>query len=117
MFANTLSITIGGVAKVLNRVNQDGYGSEYYLNDGTSRYTMKFSHTIPPKIGGGESHLVRLDRAMYDGSGILLRTASAWAVIKTFDGQQDDTAVEEVTNGLVGFLTAANVTKVVDREN
>lgn len=117
MLANTLDIAVGGVTKTLNRINQDGYGSEYFLNDGTSTYTLRFSHTIPAKGSFGESHLVRLDRAMYDGSGVLLRTISTWIVIKTFDGIQVDADAEDTAEALIDLMTDANVAKVIDRES
>lgn len=45
MFANTLTITIDGVANVLTRINQDNYGSEYTKVDGTMTMTLKFRHS------------------------------------------------------------------------
>lgn len=45
MFAATISLTIGGVAKVLNRVNQDTYGSEYLFRGATDSVSMKIRHS------------------------------------------------------------------------
>lgn len=112
-----ISITYNAVAKNLVKINQDSYGSEYFLDDSTERYTLSVKHTIPPKGGAGESHLVRLDVEHYDGSGVLLRTSSAWSVIKTFDGAQDVASSQYTAEALVDFLTDANVAKVVGRES
>jgi hypothetical protein len=44
-FGSTLTITINSVAKVLNRINQDNYGSEYYLRSSTEDYRVKIRHS------------------------------------------------------------------------
>jgi len=111
-----ISITYNTVAKNLVKINQDSYGSEYYLDDGDQKYTLSVKHTIPSKGASGESHLVRLDVEHYS-SGVLVRTSSAWSVIKTFDGTQDTNASQYTTEALVDFLTDANVAKVVGRES
>ena len=47
MFPSTITITTAsGVDKILNRVNQDSYGSEYLLIDATTRNTLKIRHNI-----------------------------------------------------------------------
>lgn len=51
MFANTLTITINAVARVLTRVNQDNFGSTYYLKDGTQQFTLKFRNSTEPSDG------------------------------------------------------------------
>lgn len=45
MFAATITLTINAVAKVLNRVNQDSYGSEYLYSSALESITMKIRHT------------------------------------------------------------------------
>nr|UJQ85363.1 MAG: putative coat protein [Leviviridae sp.] len=48
MLGSTLTITLdgsGGTAKVLPLINQDGYGSEYYLDDTTVTYRAKVRHS------------------------------------------------------------------------
>jgi hypothetical protein len=117
MFANTIAITYNAVSKTLVRSEQVGRTSEYYLNDGLTRFYLRFSHTVPSNGGGGESHMVRLDVETYDGTtGLLKRTDSAWTVIKTFNAAQDDTGAENVAKALVAFTTNANITSLVDRE-
>lgn len=106
----------GGVVN-LARINQDNYGAEYYAESGTSRFTMSVKHTIPAKGKAGESHLVRLDVEHYDANGLLLRVASAWTVVRTDSGIQDQESSEDATEALVDFLSAANITKVVGRQS
>jgi hypothetical protein len=46
-FGSTITITVNAVANVLNRINQDQYGSEYYLvNPGVDSYRLKIRHSI-----------------------------------------------------------------------
>lgn len=51
MFANTLTITINAVARILTRVNQDNFGSTYRLKDGTQEFTLKFRNSTEPSDG------------------------------------------------------------------
>lgn len=48
MLGSTLTITMngsGGTAKVLPLINQDGYSSEYYLDEGLVTYRAKVRHS------------------------------------------------------------------------
>lgn len=48
MLGTTLTITLdgsGGTAKVLPLINQDGYSSEYFLDDTTTTYRAKVRHS------------------------------------------------------------------------
>lgn len=45
MFATTLTLTIGGVDRTLNRVNQDNFGSEYSFEDSVEVITLKIRHS------------------------------------------------------------------------
>lgn len=45
MFAATLTLTIAGNARVLNRLNQDQFGSEYGYSDAVQSIVMKIRHS------------------------------------------------------------------------
>lgn len=48
MLGSTLTITMngsGGTAKVLPLINQDGYSTEYFLDEGTITYRAKVRHS------------------------------------------------------------------------
>jgi hypothetical protein len=117
MFGDTIGITYNAVAKTLNKVNQDNYGAEYYLEETGIRYRASVQHTIPKAGQPGESHMFRLDVEHYDGNNVLLRTASSWTVIRTSDAVQDSTSSTRGANALIAFLTPANVTKLTNRES
>lgn len=44
-FPNTVTFTIAAVARVLNRVNQDDYGSEYQYNGAIESINLKIRHS------------------------------------------------------------------------
>lgn len=115
--SDPITLTYDAVSVSLNRINQDNYGAEYYAESGTKRFTMSVKHTIPAKGKSGESHLVRLDVEHYDAGGVLLRTTSAWTVIRTDNGVQELVACEDTTAALVAFLTPANITKIAGRQS
>lgn len=123
MLGDTISVTFNTVAKTLNRVRQDGYAAEYFLDDrATSNRTfaMNVKHTIPAARGGdGESHLVRLDVDQYDSASPyeFLRRTSAWIAIRTDSNTQDQAEAENAAEAVVDFLSDATITKVVGRES
>lgn len=45
MLANTLTVTLNSVAKVLTRVNQDNFGSVYRLRSATELITLQIRNT------------------------------------------------------------------------
>lgn len=53
MFPSTITLTINAVAKVLNRVNQDSYGSEYQYNGSTESINLKIRHSKDSVDGDG----------------------------------------------------------------
>lgn len=117
MIGDTIQVTYNAVAKTLSKINQDNFGATYFLEESGIRYTASVKHTIPARGKAGESHLFRLDVEHYDANGALLRTAQAWSVIKTNDGVQDSTSSNRVANAMVSFMTAGNITKLVNRES
>jgi hypothetical protein len=45
MFGNTLTLTIVGVATVMNKIREQDYSSEYMFRDGTHQYNAKIRHS------------------------------------------------------------------------
>lgn len=119
MLDNTLTINYDATPVTMTKVREGNYSSEYMGESGDMKLIMSINHTIPPRGGTGESHLVRLDIEHYEAStGVYLKTSSAWTVIKTFDGSQDSTACEHTVAALQDFTAdAASVAKVIGRES
>jgi hypothetical protein len=68
MLGTTLTITLdgsGGTAKVLPLINQDGYSSEYFLDEGATTYRAKVRHsrdTVKAGTQPFDRHVVTFSR-------------------------------------------------------
>lgn len=51
MLANTLTVTINSVAKILVRVNQDNFGSQYQLKTATESLVLKIRNSTEKSAG------------------------------------------------------------------
>jgi hypothetical protein len=78
MLGTTLTITMngsGGTAKVLPLINQDGYSSEYFLDEGLITYRAKVRHSRDNVKAGTQPfdrHTVTFERFVKPTSGIPL---------------------------------------------
>lgn len=115
MLANTLTVTINSVAKVLTRINQDGYASEYRLEDATEKLVLKIRNTTE-KSGSYtlNRHNVQLDWTIWATSTSLEQFYSAAQTFRRRTGanQNPTTLVQEVAGlaTLVNAQAAAIVT-------
>jgi hypothetical protein len=68
MLGTSLTITLdgsGGTAKVLPLINQDGYSSEYFLDDTTVTYRAKVRHSrdsVKANTQAFDRHVVTFER-------------------------------------------------------
>lgn len=115
-FSDPLSITYNGAAKALVRVNQDGYGANYFLDGTTLQYSISTRHTIPARGVPGESHMIRLDVDEFDANSVYVRRSGVWLVVKTFDNVQATANAGYAANALIGLMTSGNVSKLLARE-
>lgn len=108
MFANTLTLTIGASAKVLNRVNQDAGGSEYTLSSATESISMKIRHSIDKIDGDGivmKRHNVFVERIVFPTATALMQKYTATATFR--HGRFDDpNGSADVMKALAAFLAA-----------
>jgi hypothetical protein len=78
MLGTTLTVTMdgsGGTAKVLPLINQDGYGAEYFLDEGLVTYRAKVRHSKDNVKAGTQPfdrHTVTFSRFVKPTSTILL---------------------------------------------
>lgn len=67
-FGATLTLSVNSVNKVLNRINQDSYGSEYYLAGSTESYRAFIRHTKEKLLTNGTQlvrHNVEIQHTVY----------------------------------------------------
>lgn len=122
MFANTLTLTVNSVAKVLTRINQDNYGSEYQLQTATERYNLKFRHqkqkaktpngSVPVPF---DSHNAFVEHTVFATatSPEIVRTASVTVRVQL----GDDPAQADYLSDALGVLAAAQMSGLVQGES
>jgi len=115
-FADPAVVTYNAVAKNLGRVNQDSNGADYFYDGTTEKFFLQTRHTIPPKGGVGESHMIRLDVEYYDANSLYLRKGSVWLAARSYDSAQNSTTLGYSMAALVSFMTGGNQTKLLARE-
>jgi hypothetical protein len=121
MFTDTITITINSAPKVLNRINQDKYSSEYLLRGTTDEFRLKIRHSsYVDKTRGGkviDRHNVELTNTVYGVSPSFVPTVrKAYVVLEN----ENADGVSEPLNfdlGFAGFLTSANCTKLINWES
>lgn len=67
-FGATLTLTVNSVAKVLNRINQDAYGSEYFLRSTLDEYRVKIRHSKEAAKADGtinDRHNIEVNHVVY----------------------------------------------------
>jgi hypothetical protein len=102
-FGATITLTVNAVAKVLNRINQDNYGSEYYLRSSTDEFRVKIRHSKESVQADGR----RFDRHNVEAEHRVFATASTpeWRRIASYTFRCFET--DDLTPA--GYLSAAFV--------
>lgn len=104
MFANTLTLTIDGVAKTLNRVNQDNGGSEYKLSSGTEKITMLIRHTVDKLVTGPVNrHNVYVEQTVFATPTITEKYFSVTFTLREREGS-DPAYLDKVSVGALALL-------------
>jgi hypothetical protein len=68
MLGDTISVTINAVAKVLSKINQDNYASEYFLKETLSEFRLRVRHTKDRVSAGSKErhrHQISLTETVY----------------------------------------------------
>jgi len=119
-FGDTITITINSVAKVLNKINQDAYSSEYLLRESTGEYSMNIRHSRDKVLVNGfplERHNLTLKQTIYavpNTSPAITRQISTTLVADRTDVQATALLFDV---GFVGFLTSTNMGKALNWES
>lgn len=119
MFADPLALTINGAAKSLPKVNQDSYGSEYFLREADRSFEVRIRHTRgkPNASGvGSDRHNIRIKEEIFPTATVVGRSRVANITIENLS---DDVAasVDDGALALFTFLSAANIAKMIGFES
>lgn len=119
MLGDTITITVNSVAKALSKINQDQYASEYFLKEAGGEFRLKVRHSKDKVTAGAQPrdrHVITFTETVYATSTtpVVARQSSV-----TIVGNYNDAAVNQQydTSGLLGYLTAANITKLINWES
>jgi hypothetical protein len=123
MFADPTTVTINAVGKVLQRINQDGYSSEYLLRSSTDEHRLRLRNNsyLDKKRGVMiDRHTAELTHTVFAVAPATLSTVRK--VYTVIENQQGDTLVDptNVAAGLYAWLVAssnANITKLLNFES
>lgn len=91
-FGSTFTLTFNAVNKVLNRVNQDNYGSEYLLRTSTEEYRMKVRHSKEtvknpdPLTRGMDRHNIEITHTIFATATTPQFIRQAYAVYRVMPG-------------------------------
>lgn len=119
MIGDTIGVTYNSVAKTLVKVNQDGYGADYFLDDSANlmKHYIQVRHTIPKRGADKESHMMKYLVEFLDSTGAVVRTSSSWGVMRTDDAIQDLTSSQRVQAAFLTAWTSGNTTKMLGKES
>lgn len=116
MFTDPQSVTIDSVAKSLPRVTTGETKSVYSYAD--KSYVLTISHQ---NTKSRARRMVRLDHRAIVADPLTAvndyENLGVYIVIDEPEYGFSDGTVEDVVNGLIGFLTAANIAKVLGDEH
>lgn len=112
---NTITITIDETPKVLVRINQDKYTSEYYLHETDQEFTVNVRHSQEGFLADGsryDRHNVEIIHTVFGTVDSPSITRTAYAVFRNKRSDDYD-AVADLNNGLVAFLDATTITDLL----
>jgi hypothetical protein len=120
MFSDPLTVSINGASKVLNKINQDGYSSEYLLRTNLDEYRLTLRSQTrfdKPRGVNVDRHTAQLTHTVFPVAPATLSTIRK--VYSVIENQQGDTLVDPqyTASGLFAFLSAANITKLLNFES
>ena len=113
MLGTTLTLTMdgsGGTAKVLPLINQDGYSSEYFLDEGLVTYRAKVRHSRDTvKLGTQpfDRHSVTFSRFVKPTTGIPLGSLSEITFTVRTDPNAVTTDVVDVSEAMSFYMVKA----------
>lgn len=109
MLGDTLTITLPvGGAKVLNKINQDGYSSEYFLKEALTEYRVRVRHTTAKAGGGLEArsrHNVEFTERIYATATVDEIVRKCYVVFENYEHDTD----EDNVDGLCAYLVSGTI--------
>jgi len=116
MLADPQTVTVNAVAQTLNRVKSDGFKSEYATADEIYRFVVSHQES-----GNRTRRMVRIDQRVVAADPLSseneYKTLGVYLVVDEPEYGFADDAIYDVVAGLLGWLTEANVLKVLSTQH
>lgn len=115
MFGDTITITINSVAKVLNKINQDGYSGEYLLRGTDDEFRLRIKHSSYTDKGRGkviDRHTVELVQTIYPDGDTPSVVRKSYQVLEN-EHTDVDATVTDFAVGFDAFFTSTNIGKLL----
>lgn len=108
-FSNPISITIDSVQKDLDRINQDNYGSEYFLSETDGEYRLKIRHSRRT-VGSTkyDRHNIEFVHTVYAAGDVDEFNRKVYLVLENKVGD-DSTAVTDMSVGYSTFIDSTAI--------
>jgi len=119
MYADPQTITINAVAKAMNRINQDAYGSEYFLRSSLDEFRLKIRHSNYVDKSSKKTidrHNIEFVQTVYATSTVAQIVRKTYLVLENerIDGSTEPLNFEL---GFVAWFTSPNITKLLNYES
>lgn len=111
MFPATITLTINAIAKVLDRRNQDNFGSTYQLVGTTETITLQIRHTVEKTKEGltMKRHNVLVEHVVY-ANGTSAEQYRSFSTVFRGEDKTDPTLVSDLAKSVVVWLnTGSNI--------
>lgn len=112
MLGDSLTFTLGGSggsAKVLKKINQDKYSSEYLLRSATDEIRARVRHSASTKAGvATDYHNVELTQTVFAAGDVSQKVRKSFITIGAQVGDDPALAID-VAEALVFFCTGSNI--------
>lgn len=106
MFANTITLTINAVDKVLTRINQDNFGSTYKLTSATELIQLQFRNSTEKNSSGDvDRHNMFVEHTVFATATEIEKYYSMSATLRARRGSSP-TVLSQLTAGAQTVLTA-----------
>jgi hypothetical protein len=107
-FAKPLVIAYAAGTKTLQHINQDSYGSEYFLREATQEFRVKIRHTKETKTATGQMvrHNVEFTRTVYGTAGASDVIQQAYLVFR-HDYKDSITDASEIGASMTALINEA----------
>lgn len=111
-FPATITLTVNAVAKVLDRVNDGNYASEYLLVNATEQYKLLIRHTVEPKDSNGlvfKRHNVFLEHIVFPTATTLIKKRTVTVTLRN-DQYDEPSNVSDIAKALNVWMAASTNT-------